>query len=93
MIEIDFSIQRSKRKHDHNVRRKRGEFNAGRRRAKVREVRIKYGLHPEWGMIGPLEPGHYHDRGCRTCRVKLDALREERRAERAERVARFNAVH
>ena len=55
------STEKSIQRHERNLRRRAGEFNAGPRRAHARAVRIKLGLHPDWGLIGPFQHGEHRN--------------------------------
>ena len=72
------SAGRSIRRHGRNLRRRAGEFNAGPRRAHLWAVRIKLGLHPDWGLIGPVQHGE-HANWAR--KRRRDAIRAGRAAQ------------
>ena len=58
-VEINpMRLEKYVRRHGKKLMKAAGEFNAGRRRMVCREQRVRLGLHPDWGRIGPMHGGH-----------------------------------
>ena len=60
-MEQDRAVEKSVRRHEANVRRRSGAFNAGARRRRFRAARTAAGLHPDWGIIGPFADGMHRN--------------------------------
>ena len=60
-MEQDQAAGKSVRRHETNVRRRAGAFNAGARRCRFRAARTAAGLHPDWGIIGPFADGMHRN--------------------------------
>lgn len=61
-MEQEPAVEKSVRRHEANVRRHAGAFNAGARRRRFRAARTAAGLHPDWGRIGPFTDGMHRNR-------------------------------
>ena len=60
-MEQDRAVEKSVGRHEANVRRRAGAFNAGARRRRFRAARTAAGLHPDWGIIGPFTDGMHRN--------------------------------
>ena len=73
-------LDRAARRQDRKVERGAGSGKASARRRRLREQRVRAGLHPDWGRIGPFQHGEHWNwarKGKRNAIRAEDRLRAE----------------
>ena len=67
-------VNKSIKRHQHNLLRRVGHFNAGKRRGRQRALRVSLVMHPFWGLIGPMRHGEHRNWRRKRMRDKARAL-------------------